>query len=375
MMLMGYYINQGDKTTCGGQVLDGDPTISWDGLSHALEGHRVSCGKDGKVYKIRGGDPTFTNMGRCVAGTLDSFSGCPCRAQIIPTILTATYSREVSSPLQAGRAAAQPVGQPDIRPESNPQAADLSPESKDATSEPSSSTAKGTVICDHPDQLEEPARYIADEMNRNLHHPTVAKIKNLLSYDPAEARQQWLEQPWYTKLRGMPNFHGVAMGNQAAAAALWAKMVGQDRPWDHKPKLKALFNNVVWHKYGKYAYFFDIWSNVHYGYIGIACGFSEDWLFDGAGLEQIASDTLRKINDWQEKPGPRRSEGVEGLRAWDDLPDRISIFLGIKLYRKYPRGGLTPVTIMNEILSIPIADWGEGVRLHSCYDKQKQVST
>jgi uncharacterized Zn-binding protein involved in type VI secretion len=109
MMLMGYYINQGDKTTCGGQVLDGDPTISWDGLSHALEGHRVSCGKDGKVYKICGGDPTFTNMGIKVAGTLDSFSGCPCRAQIIPTILTATYSREVSSPLQASRAAAQPV--------------------------------------------------------------------------------------------------------------------------------------------------------------------------------------------------------------------------------------------------------------------------
>jgi uncharacterized Zn-binding protein involved in type VI secretion len=141
MMLMGYYINQGDKTTCGGQVLDGDPTISWDGLSHALEGHRVSCGKDGKVYKICGGDPTFTNMGISVAGTLDSFSGCPCRAQIIPTILTATYSREVSSPLQAGRAAAQPVSQPDTRPESNPQLAGLSPESKTATSATSSDSS------------------------------------------------------------------------------------------------------------------------------------------------------------------------------------------------------------------------------------------
>jgi uncharacterized Zn-binding protein involved in type VI secretion len=253
----------------------------------------------------------------------------------------------------------------------------VNPGSANKTAVPMAGSNEKTsaVVCDHPDQLEEPARYIAHEMNRNLLHPTVAKIKNLLSYDPAEARYQWLEQPWYTKLRGMPNFHGVAMGNQAAAAALWAKMVGQDRPWDHKPKLKALFNNVVWHKYGKYAYFFDIWSNVHYGYIGIACGFSEDWLFDGAGLEQIASDTLRKINDWQEKPGPRRSEGVEGLRAWDDLPDRISIFIGIKLYRKYPRGGLTPAIIMDEILSVPIADWGEGVRLHSCYDKQKQVST
>ncbi|HEX8596358.1 MAG TPA: PAAR domain-containing protein, partial [Pseudomonas sp.] len=62
--------------------------------------------------------------------------------------------------------------------------------------------------CDHPDQLEEPARYIAEEMNRNLHHPTVAKIKSLLSYDIEEERRKWLEQPFYTKMGGQPNFHG-----------------------------------------------------------------------------------------------------------------------------------------------------------------------
>ena len=146
MMAIGYYINRGDKTTCGGEVLEGDPTISWDGLIHALEGHRVSCGKDGKVYKICGGDPTFTNMGRSVAGTLDSVSGCPCRAQIIPTILTATYSREVSSPLQASRAAVQPVSQPDTRHESTPMATDRAHESKTtASATPSDSSSTPTT--------------------------------------------------------------------------------------------------------------------------------------------------------------------------------------------------------------------------------------
>ncbi|HEX8596650.1 MAG TPA: polymorphic toxin type 44 domain-containing protein, partial [Pseudomonas sp.] len=118
------------------------------------------------------------------------------------------------------------------------------------------------------------------------------------SYDIEEERRKWLEQPFYTKMGGQPNFHGIAAGNQIAAAALWAEMVGQDQEWDHKPKLLTRFNGAAWHKYGKHTYFYDIWSNIHYGYIGIACGFTEDWLFDGAGLEQIGSDSVRKLNKW-----------------------------------------------------------------------------
>jgi len=192
----------------------------------------------------------------------------------------------------------------------------------------------------------------------------------LLSYDVGEERRKWLEQPWYTRYRGIPNFHGVAIGNQTAAAALWAKMVGQNQEWDHKPKLRLAFNNAVWHKYGRHTYFYDIWSNIHYGYIGIACGFSEAWLFDGAGLEQIGSDTLRKIENWTDKPGPRRSEDVEGLRAWDDPPDRISIGIGIKLYQQYPNGSLTPEVILDEVLAVSLSDWGSAVETHACYKEK-----
>ncbi|WP_445262021.1 PAAR domain-containing protein [Pseudomonas sp. EL_65y_Pfl1_R83] len=44
-MTEGYFIGLGDKTTCGGEVLDGDPRIDIHGLLHAREGDRVSCGK------------------------------------------------------------------------------------------------------------------------------------------------------------------------------------------------------------------------------------------------------------------------------------------------------------------------------------------
>ncbi|MOA31335.1 hypothetical protein D3C78_1524870 [compost metagenome] len=71
----------------------------------------------------------------------------------------------------------------------------------------------------------------------------------------------------------------------------------------------------IWHKHGKQDYSYDIWSNIHYGYVGMAGGFSESLLLDGAGLEQIASDSLRWIRDSKKFPGPKRSEGVDGLRA------------------------------------------------------------
>lgn len=105
-MSIGYYKGLGDKTECGGEVIEGDSTISWDGLIHSLEGHLATCGKDLNSYPIRGGVSSFTNNGRRVAGTLDSFSGCPCSARLLPSVTTASYEGEVSPSLPS-RAPAQ----------------------------------------------------------------------------------------------------------------------------------------------------------------------------------------------------------------------------------------------------------------------------
>ncbi|MBJ2347573.1 MULTISPECIES: PAAR domain-containing protein [Pseudomonas] len=108
-MSRGYYIGLGDETTCGGKVLDGDASFSLDGLLHACEGDRVTCGKNGKTYRIIGGVTHMTSNGRLMAGTLDSQSGCPCNARLLPSVFTASYRNE-NPPPRASRAA-QPAPQ------------------------------------------------------------------------------------------------------------------------------------------------------------------------------------------------------------------------------------------------------------------------
>lgn len=147
---------------------------------------------------------------------------------------------------------------------------------------------------------------------------------------------------------------------------IWTKKVAQDMEWDHKPKLRKLFPGVR-HKQGKYDYFYDIWSNIHYGYVGVAGGVSESVLLDGAGVEQMGSDTKRWCEDRQKNPGPHLTASLfDGLRAFDDVADRVSISIGVKLYKQHPNGGITAKIIMDEILAVAPENWGDGVRVHEC---------
>lgn len=228
------------------------------------------------------------------------------------------------------------------------------------------------AVCKDPDMMEELAAYIAGEMNTNIHHPSVLKMKKLLSYDVAEETRKQMELPWYAQV-GATSPQAIGAANAAAAMALWTERVGQGRKWDHKVPLAEMYNGVVYHKQGDYDYFYDIWSNIHYGYVGRAGGLSESVLLDGAGAEQIVSDTLRKAGEVLQKPkeerklpGPNRSADIDGLRAWDDAPDRTSISIGIKLFRQHPNGGITAKMVMSEVLAVVPEAWGKGIREHKC---------
>ncbi|WP_080290282.1 polymorphic toxin type 44 domain-containing protein [Pseudomonas syringae] len=348
-MAKGYFICRGDKTYCGGEVLEGHTGITWHGLLHSHEGDRVSCGKDGKTYRILGGVSHFTSDGKRVAGTLDSVSGCPCRSQLIPSITTASYIAEDSPTTRTSQGA----------------------EPKPAAQKPARFAGPGS--CDHPDRMEELASYIADEMNRNINHPSVLEMKELNSYDPVAETREYMALPFYKRLGSQPDFHAFALAKQARAFALWAERVGQDRPWDHKPKIKSRYGDY-WHKQGNYDYYYDIWSNIHYGYVGIIAGLSESILLDGAGVEQIISDTYRKIEEvatepkekWI-RPGPRPTATPwTTLRSWDDVADRVSISIGIKIAYVTPNGGVTKKQIMNEVLAVSPENWGDGVTTHDC---------
>ncbi|MER2470901.1 S-type pyocin domain-containing protein [Photorhabdus laumondii] len=82
-MAIGYFLLVGDKTTCGGQIITGDHTMTFNGRATAREGDTVTCGKHPGTYMIVGGVSDVFDMGRKLAGTLDSVSTCPCRARFI----------------------------------------------------------------------------------------------------------------------------------------------------------------------------------------------------------------------------------------------------------------------------------------------------
>lgn len=220
------------------------------------------------------------------------------------------------------------------------------------------------IVCTHPDMMEQLASYIADEMNRNIHHSSVLQMKELLSYDVAEETRKFMELPWYAQA-GASSPQVIGAANAAAAMALWTERVGQGMEWDHKKKIPNIIGGI-WHKQGDYNYFYDIWSNIHYGYVGRAGGLSESVLSDGAGVEQIASESIRKIKDWEERQWPDATEGVDGMRAYDDDPDRISINIGLELFTEHPNGGITAQMIMEKVLAVNPEDWGDGTRAHDC---------
>jgi uncharacterized Zn-binding protein involved in type VI secretion len=58
-MAIGYFIGLGDKTRCGGKVLEADTSMMMFGFARAREGDRVSCGEDGETYQIIGGVPNM----------------------------------------------------------------------------------------------------------------------------------------------------------------------------------------------------------------------------------------------------------------------------------------------------------------------------
>lgn len=239
---------------------------------------------------------------------------------------------------------------------------DASPEKQDAEkAEP--------VACNHPDQMEPLANYIADEMNRNIQSSEVSAMQRLYGYDPASPGKK------VSQLKGVGRPATRLLENymdMGAAWIIWANKVGPFMDWDHKPKLRKLFAGA-YHKQGAYDYFYDIWSNIHYGYVGVIAGMSENELLDGAGVAQFLSDLaskageLSKPEEQRTHPGPHTTESPWYVpRSWDDVADRVSIQIGIKLAKQNLAGGVTAKMIMDEVIAVPIESWGDGVRAHKC---------
>jgi len=108
--------------------------------------------------------------------------------------------------------------------------------------------------------------------------------------------------------------------------------------WDHKPVLRGIagpspVQEIVERgnssRVGSEFYRFDIWSNIHYGYVGVASGFSESELINGAGAEQIGSVLY---SGGQPSSSPN---SPTWLSSWDEPSDTASIQIGSTLWNNY----------------------------------------
>ena len=103
--------------------------------------------------------------------------------------------------------------------------------------------------------------------------------------------------------------------------------------WDHKPQLESMLSiHKVREKYfpirgdDEFEYFFDIWSNIYYGYVGSSIGFDRNGLQDVANLEKLVPEGQK----WK-----LLRDLVISLVGEYDPGDEISVEIGIELWFEY----------------------------------------
>jgi hypothetical protein len=146
---------------------------------------------------------------------------------------------------------------------------------------------------------------------------------------------------------GRFSFNPLRATQTAAAIALLTLLVQTGGPWDHKVMLRQAFgagsHQSIWTPIRGDARSemlrFDVWSNIHFGYVGAAHGFP-------AGLLQFGANP-----PWQKpQPWDRISIGI-GIALWDSYGYNLTggrvqraILRKMPMYRIY-RGGFRPVVL------------------------------
>ncbi len=400
---MGDLITVGSPTSTGGKVLSGENNIKIDGLAIAVVGGIATCASGRKG--CRGQGPivaadrrNMTIDGKIPAKRYDTIA-CGCNDNVLlsskhsvslGTVMANSVSVggnvnigsnvniNIGSTATASYGAVSDVVQGVLR-EHNNRYGVISDVVQDVLEEHNNLLILQNNCPHKIDGALLVAEYIIDEIKTNIKSHTVKYIRDLLDYD-GKRRQKWQELPTSARIH-MP----YPAPNTITAMTLWTEKVFKNRPWDHKkyihriPKLQAVAvhrklwtlteireqrikisngtetkaptnSESYWHKYKTHDYYYDIWSNIHYGYVGLAAGFDEKLLLGGAALAQF----------------------IDNFTTEGDAPDDInSIKLGFKLYKKYgdTTDGLTPQILMEHLESI---DYEDSRDTHFCIHPNMQ---
>lgn len=187
------------------------------------------------------------------------------------------------------------------------------------------------------------ARMIADDMNKNIRHPVTKKLQKL----NAKASEQLSPAELLLSVGSPSYFVQKKVRLNLPAYTLFRAQIDYDMPWDHKhiikanPEFRALSldgnqrKEGCYHRYKDFDYFYDVWSNIHYGFIGRVCGFTEWELNYGAGAAQLLKDSEANAVAWRELM--LRFKSVDA-KQWDNPEDQVAIELGYVMYNEYMKG-------------------------------------
>jgi hypothetical protein len=160
-------------------------------------------------------------------------------------------------------------------------------------------------------------------MSNNARSPQVAEIRDLLSGRRAQRIFPHMGDGEAAARAGM------ILSDTYRAATLWRDLVRTNARWDHKPVLRRMLTlgpdfHFPIEGDADHEYYYDIWSNIHYGYVGAAAGFT----------------------DWMLQWGAARG----GAAGTNDPVDVETIQIGIDLWNRYELN-LTQQQLREEVLS------------------------
>lgn len=149
--------------------------------------------------------------------------------------------------------------------------------------------------------------YIVGEMKKNAGSEVVKKLRDLNEshfYEDAlkEYKKQGLLWKIFVGGEFLKNMLDADLNAKIAAKVGWACQVADARAsavgcgiWDHKPYIRGkwgvsqLIDFTPLGKAEQVTFYYDIWSNIHYGYVGRAAAFTEKELIDWAAAENAVS--------------------------------------------------------------------------------------